>query len=265
MDSPGLLAQVIADYLQGLPPEEKPLAQQELRRLLRWLGSDSTIADLTPQVVANFAQQEFPGNGDERKGKAIKDFLSYLKRKGLTSENLGKYFRVPRPTRRSKPIANNEVEALAHITPQGLQRIQEELNALRQEQVALAEEVRRAAADKDVRENAPLEAARERLGRVSSRIQELEALLRKARVVEAPSASQERRKVALGCTVVLRDEANGREVSYTLVDPRESSPLTGRIAIDSPVGKALLDHYEGDEVEVRVPRGITHYRILKVT
>ncbi|MFN3973999.1 MAG: GreA/GreB family elongation factor [Dehalococcoidia bacterium] len=265
MDSPPLLVQAIADYLQGLPQGEQTPAQQELRRLLRWLGSDSTVADLTPQVVANFTQQEFPGNGDEHKGKALKDFLSYLKRKGLTSENLGKYVRTPRSTRRPKQTVNNEAQAPVHLTAEGLQRIQGELDALRQEQLALAEEVRRAAADKDVRENAPLEAARERLGWVSSRIRELEALLHQAQVMETPSVSQARRKVCQGCTVVLLDRASGREVSYALVDPRESSPLAGRISVDSPVGKALLDHYEGDEVEVRAPRGVVRYYILKVT
>lgn len=264
MESPPRLAQAIASYLKGLPSEEQAFAQQELGRLLRWFGSDSTLADLSPQEIATFAQ-DFAGNGDERKGKTIKNFLAYLKRQGLTQENLGKYFRIPRTSRRAKQTANAETKSPIPLTAEGIERVQKELESLRREQVALSEEVHRAAADKDVRENAPLEAARERLGWVVSRIQELEALLSQAQVMEARSASPERRKVSLGATVSLQDVATGREYSYTLVSPQESSPLAGRISTESPVGKALLDHYEGDEIEVQAPKGITRYRILRVT
>ncbi|MCS7206783.1 MAG: transcription elongation factor GreA [Dehalococcoidia bacterium] len=259
------LAQVIAQYLRSLPPEEQSFAQQELGRLLRWFGSDSTLAALSPQELANFAQG-FAPNDDERRGKAIKDFLAYLKRQGLTTDNLGKHFRLPRPSRRVRPVPAPESAAPpVQLTAEGMQRIQAELDTLHKERVALAEEVRRAAADKDVRENAPLAAARERLAWVVSRIQELEGVLRQAQVMAVATATQERRKIAPGCTVALRDMDTGKEVTYTLVDPRESSAWAGRISIESPVGKALLDHYEGDEVEVRVPKGITRYRILRVS
>ncbi|GBD10716.1 Transcription elongation factor GreA [bacterium HR23] len=258
------LAQVVAQYLQSLPPAEQAHAQQELGRLLRWFGSESTLRDLTPQEVADFAQG-LMANGDERRGQTLKDFLAYLKRKGLTEENLGKYIRLARSTRKARPVANTVSPASVYLTAEGVQRLQEELETLRRERITLAEEIRRAAADKDVRENAPLEAARERLGWVASRIQELETLLQSAQVMATPQVPQERRKVTPGCTVVLREEATGKEFSYLLVDPRESNPLAGRISIESPVGKALLEHYEGDEVEVRIPKGTTRYRILHIT
>jgi transcription elongation factor GreA len=258
------LAHLITQYLQTLPPEHQALAQPPLARLLRWFGRDTPLGALTPQEVVTFAQT-LAENGDERTGQEIKAFLTYLKRRGLTEENLGKYIRTARGGRASPKASPEAVPTPVALTPEGLARLRAEAEELQRERVALAEEVRRAAADKDVRENAPLQAARERLAWVNSRLQEIEALLHTARVMDAAPTQGERRKVVPGCTVHLLDVATGREHTYTLVDPRESNPSAGRISTESPVGRVLLERCEGEEVEVRVPRGVVRYRILRVT
>jgi len=165
---------------------------------------------------------------------------------------------APRARSASSPLP----QAAAPLSPEGRQEIQRELEALRQQRPHLAAEIKRAAADKDFRENAPLEAAREELGRVESRIRELEALLRGA-VPSGPAAPAQR--VGMGSSLRLRDVDSGEELEYTLVGPGEVDPARGRISVSSPVGQALLGHSPGEVVEVATPGGRYRYHILSVT
>ena len=126
------------------------------------------------------------------------------------------------------------------------------------------QEIQRAAADKDVRENAPLEAAREQLGLVESRIRQIEETLRGAVVVE-PSNRAPGQKVAVGSKVALKDLDSGREAKYMVVSASEANPLEGKISDVSPVGKALLTAIPGQHVEVETPRGKQRFRVLAVS
>jgi transcription elongation factor GreA len=68
--------------------------------------------------------------------------------------------------------------------------------------------------------------------------------------------------VGLGSTVELKDTATGENITYDIVTPEEADPTQGRISPSSPIGKCLLNHEEGDVVEVRVPSGTREYEIL---
>jgi transcription elongation factor GreA len=131
------------------------------------------------------------------------------------------------------------------------------------ERTKVVGDIQRAMADKDFRENAPLDAAKERQGLIESNIRELEGVLAHTVVVSDQAATQDR-KVRIGKRVTLVDANNGNEVSYTLVDPREADPNIGKISNASPVGKALLDKTIGEEVHITVPRGTLHYKILEI-
>jgi len=71
-------------------------------------------------------------------------------------------------------------------------------------------------------------------------------------------------KVGLGSTVTLRETASGDQIVYDLVTPEEADPTQGRISPSSPIGKSLLNHEEGDVVEVRVPSGTKEYEITRL-
>ena len=95
-----------------------------------------------------------------------------------------------------------------------------------------------ALSDRDLRENAPLDAARHQQSYVESRIRTIEATLARAVVVTDEKPAGE--AVAIGSTVVLRNLSNDAETRYTLVRPGEVNAGQGRISYESPVGQALL-------------------------
>jgi transcription elongation factor GreA len=127
----------------------------------------------------------------------------------------------------------------------------------------VAEELRLAMADKDFRENAPLDAARERQGLLEARIRELEATLKQA-VIIADASLRSNARVGVGSAVLLRNLKSGVELRYVLVSPSEVNPAEGKISIASPVGKALIERSAGEEVEVAAPAGKIRFRIESV-
>ena len=139
--------------------------------------------------------------------------------------------------------------------------MESELEGLRSKRGPIAAEIRRAAADKDVRENAPLEAAREQLGQLESRITELEKALESAVTVKRSGTNK---AVLLGSKVVLKQVDSGRETTYMIVGALEADPLGGKISDVSPVGKALMNQAVGREVSVTTPGGPVKYLIKRV-
>jgi transcription elongation factor GreA len=111
----------------------------------------------------------------------------------------------------------------------------------------------------DLKENSDYHAAREEQGFLEGRIQALEAQLRAAVVVDAPSDTT---RVAMGSNVTV--EVDGEEMRLTIVGTTESKPSAGRISQDSPVGRALVGRSAGDEAIVRTPGGEVRYRIVAI-
>ncbi len=140
------------------------------------------------------------------------------------------------------------------LSQEGLDRLEAQLESLKGERVSVVEDIRRAMADKDFRENAPLEAAKERQGIIESKIRDLESSLARAELLQSQPGKVAKR-VSLGAAITLKDVASGRKVVYTLVDVREADAGSGKISTESPVGQALLDRGVGEEVVINVPRG----------
>lgn len=255
------LAQAVATYLGSLSPESRQQSQQELHRLGRWFGGDRPLARLSPPEVANYAESLALAGGDfQRWLEPVRAFLAYAKKEGLTATNLSVHLRVKKQPQHSASRHRPRPQEI-RLTEEGHANLQAELERLRAERPRLAEELRRAAADKDFRENAPLEAARERQGHIEARIRELQAILSSASVTK-PSDHQ---KADLGCSLLLHDLTSQEEVRYTLVHPNEVNLAQGRISIASPLGKALLGREAGDSVEVVTPGGTRRYSILAIT
>jgi transcription elongation factor GreA len=239
---------------------------KELFRFLNWCGPDRTLFDLSPPEIGDYAER-MTGVGASSQAtdhlQAVRRFLSYSRKKGLIERNLAQHVRIPKSKARSAS-GSAETQNVVELTAEGHSRLETQLETLKAERAPLAQQIRRAAADRDVRENAPLEAAREQLGHVEARIRTIEGTLKSAVIID--SSSLERvPTIRLGTRVVVKEVNGGREVKCTLVDRTEASPLEGRISDVSPLGKALKGNAAGQEVEASTPRGKIRYRILKVT
>ena len=255
------LSECATDFISGLPSDERDSSRQELNKFIRWCGADRPICELAAIEVSNYAESMNSGSVDIAKvTTSVRAFLIYAKKEGLTITNLSVHLRVKKtaPSRghsaKGKPVTST-------MTSVGYEELKAELADLKKERPKLSEDIRKAAADKDFRENAPLEAARERQGMVESRIRQLEAML-KASVVsdERPTDVV----VALGSKVTIHDLSDDEKMCYTLVNPNEASPLKGKLSAASPIGKAILGHKQGDVVEVAAPAKKLHYKIVLI-
>ncbi len=255
------LSQVAATYLGGLNPESRQQSQQELNRFLRWFGGERPLTRLTPPEVASYAESLAAAGGDfQQRLEPVRALLSYAKKEGLTPSNLSIHLRVKKQAQSSNKVHRPQPREI-RLTEVGRDKLSTELERLRSERPRVAEELHRAAADKDFRENAPLDAAREHQGHMEARIRELEAILSAASLTQRP----DHQKADLGSTLVLFDLTAQEEVHYTLVHASEVSLAQGKISTASPLGKALLGRESGDTVEIVAPAGTRHYRIESVT
>ena len=262
------LSQALTQYLSSRQSKEVAGAQQELTKFIRWSGRNRNVADITPQEAAEYGEVMAASAKEHEiaeRLQAVKGFLSFCYTNNLTGTSLAKHVKARKTGR--KPISKKQARPAVDITPEGYNNLQEELETLREERVTVAQEIQLAAADKDFRENAPLDAARERQGLVEARIRDLEDSLHRARLVytdTSDSSNPEERRVKLGSRVKLLDTGSGDEMEYTLVNASEANPIDYKMSMASPVGKALMDHRVGEEVVVATPRGELRYRIQVV-
>jgi len=142
-------------------------------------------------------------------------------------------------------------------------RLEGEIRVLEYElKVQLPKEILKAREHGDLRENAEYKAAKERQSFLEARTAQLHRRLAALSLVNLDRIP--RGKVGLGSTVTLRHTGNGEEIVYEIVTPEESDPNVGRISPSSPIGKSLLNHEEGDTVEVRVPSGTKEYEVVRL-
>jgi transcription elongation factor GreA len=156
--------------------------------------------------------------------------------------------------------AADAAQGVQALTVDGAARLRaelEELTQVRRPQVIAR--IRTAKEHGDLKENAEYHAAREEQSFLEGRVQALEARLRTAVIVDAPTAGS---RVGLGSNVTV--EHAGETATYTIVGASESDPASGRISSSSPVGRALVGHDVGDEIMVRTPAGERAYRIVAI-
>ncbi len=145
------------------------------------------------------------------------------------------------------------------ITQEGLDKLQQELHELTT--IRRPEIVNRIKVAKelgDLSENAEYTSAKEEQSFVEGRIQEIEQVLKQAKVV----AENHTGTIGIGTTVTF--SVDGDKDSFELVGPTESDPEKGKISVDSPVGQALLGHKVKDKVKVETPDGSVIYEIISV-
>ncbi|MFM2110669.1 MAG: transcription elongation factor GreA [Gammaproteobacteria bacterium] len=150
------------------------------------------------------------------------------------------------------------------MTLRGAERLRVELKRLKSEdRPNVIKAIAEARSHGDLSENAEYHAAREQQGFIEGRIAELEAKLSTADIIDVAQLAPNG-KVVFGATVDLEAEEDGKKVTYTIVGEEEADIREARIAITSPIARALIGKAEGDVVDVAAPGGTRSYEIVAV-
>ena len=147
-----------------------------------------------------------------------------------------------------------------YLTPEGEKKLKAELAELtgpRREE--LSKRLRSAIQMGDLSENADYHKAKEDQGFLEGRIQEIEAILRMAVIIEKTNSDV----VTVGSLVTVQEE-NFSPETYSMVGAKEADPRNGKISNESPIGRALMDHKVGDVVVAETPGGQIKFKILKI-
>lgn len=149
------------------------------------------------------------------------------------------------------------------MTKEGYQALEKELKKLKSEdRPTVIQAIATAREHGDLSENAEYHAAREQQSFIEGRIQELEAVISKAQIIDPATLDGD--TVKFGARVRIVDEQTDVEVAYQIVGHYEANADEGRISVNAPIARALIGKTVGDSVEVRTPQGVKNYEILDV-
>ena len=153
---------------------------------------------------------------------------------------------------------------IIYLTAEGYKKLKDELDHLRSvERPAAAAAIAEARDRGDLSENAEYDAAREAQGLLEMRIAKLEETLTNSRIIDETKIDKS--KVQIPSKVTLLNKNTNKQMTYTIVAEHEANLREGKLAIGTPIAKALLGHKKGDEVEVTVPAGILRFEILDIS
>ncbi len=257
------LGEAAISFLATLPPKEGEAGQQAIYGFVRWYGGERPFAKLTPREVADYAAQLSSLHTSYLSNlETVRAFLAHARKQGWNKASLAAQLK-PKKTKSTLPsLSKGRLPSPTSLSQQGYDELKAEIAELKVRRIRVIEDMRRAAADKDFRENAPLDAAKEERGYLEGRIIELEAILQSATIIDEKQKAAP--KVSVGNSIVLRDEASGEELCYTIVSPREVDPTKGKISSHSPTGKAVIGCSQGDIVEITAPVGKLRYQLVQI-
>ena len=151
------------------------------------------------------------------------------------------------------------------MTPEGAAALVEELKHLKTvERPRIIESIATARAHGDLKENAEYHAAREQQSFAEGLIQELEAKISNAQVIDVKKITHQG-KVVFGTTVELCNVQTGAEIKYKIVGEDEANIKLNKISYSSPIGRALIGKEQDDTVAVQTPGGLVEYEIIAVS
>jgi len=160
-------------------------------------------------------------------------------------------------------MAPTENENAVYLTPEGLQKLKEELDwRITVRRPEITQQTEAARKEGDLSENAGYDEAKYQAGMNEGRIMELEHRLKNAVIIEKNDGPTH--IVKLGCTVTILDKDFGEEEVYTIVGSSEASPGDGKISNESPIGSALMGKKLGDVVTAVTPGGQISFEIIQI-
>jgi len=153
---------------------------------------------------------------------------------------------------------------VSYYTEEGLKKLREELKQLKDVERVRASRAIAEARDKgDLSENAEYDAAKEAQGMLEMKISKLEDALSGARLID--ESQLDASKVLVLSIVKIKNQTNGMEMTYTLVADGEADLASGKISVNSPIGKGLLGKSVGDVADIQVPNGIMKFDVLEIS
>jgi len=153
---------------------------------------------------------------------------------------------------------------ISYYTAEGLQKLKEELNHLKDVERPNASNAIAEARDKgDLSENAEYDAAKEAQGMLEMRISKLEETLSNARVID--ESQLDNSKALVLSKVKIKNQLSGMVMDYTLVADGEADLAEGKISVNSPIGKGLLGKSVGEIAQINVPSGIINFEIVEIS
>jgi transcription elongation factor GreA len=151
-----------------------------------------------------------------------------------------------------------------YLTEEGYQKLVSDLERLKTvKRRQLSKAVGEARDHGDISENAEYDAAKEEQAFNEKKIAELEAKLVCARIFNNEDIPKDR--ILIGATVELKDLDTEEKIVYMLVSEVEADYKQGKISVSSPVGRGLINHKEGEAIEIKIPAGILRYKVLKIS
>ena len=153
---------------------------------------------------------------------------------------------------------------VSYYTAEGLKKLRAELSQLKDIERPKASQAIGEARDKgDLSENAEYDAAKEAQGMLEMKISKLETVLSGARLID--ESQLDTTKVLVLSIVKIKNQTNGMEMTYTLVAESEADLATGKISVNSPIGKGLLGKSVGDVAEIQVPNGELKFEVIEIS
>ena len=153
---------------------------------------------------------------------------------------------------------------VSYYTPEGLKKLRDELNQLKDVERPKASQAIAEARDKgDLSENAEYHAAKESQGLMEARIAVLKDKLANARLID--ESQMDNSKIFILSTAKIKNVKNGMEISYTLVAENEADLKARKISVESPIAKGLLGKAVGEIAQVQTPGGIVEFEVIEIT
>lgn len=149
------------------------------------------------------------------------------------------------------------------LTRDGYKELKDELEELKAVgRKEMAEKIKVALSFGDLSENSEYDEAKSEQGKLESRINELEAILQNAEIIDEDELSSDH--VNRASVVKIKNLETGAVMEYQIVGFTQADPLNGKISDESPVGAALMGKAVGEQIEVEVPAGKQHFEILEI-
>jgi transcription elongation factor GreA len=265
MVEPITCTEAVTHFVNSLEPEKIESERPAVERFIAWFGAEKSMSDLrgsdVERYLAVIAAEE---DHDVSHLEPMRAFLAYSSRLAFTEKNLVPYLNLEGNHGGSRALSGAADDLGGkefHVTLEGLQSLEATLEELKSERPGIADKLREAMADKDFRENAPLDAARDEQAHLEAKIRENEDRLRNAVIIDANAKGG---LANVGSVVKLLNMEHEREQEFTLVSPAEVDPGKGKISMSSPIGVALKNKGQGDEVTVEAPAGMIRFKVLEV-
>mgnify|MGYP003324664933 CR=1 FL=1 len=266
-EQPIQLLALVGEFTESLKDKEKSnSAIREINRFVKFFHEDTDMNSITPSQIGAYAEIASKNSLSEEAMEglqAVRKFLTFAYKYEKISTNLATHFRVRKTRSSGKNDDSKKRDSGQQMTQDGYDQLATEKESLESNRSAIGIAIQNAREDGDVRENAPLEAAREQQGREEARIKEIESMLRTAIIVD--SSGKNTKRVRVGATIQVEELSKKKKVKYTLVSPSEASPLEGKISDASPLGKAFMGKRAGQRAIANTPRGETEFKIINIS